>query len=352
MGLSDQERYAKVAYACDRVMKKWGEIKYKLYESNQKKWQPVVDEFWPAFMAGNGRDHGFCWFLGSSFTKETADEMYLGHLGMIGGVKSGDDDGIEKMQKERLAELKKEGDAVELKKYQDYLDFDNTRDFCKNKFAMSSNLATSHDTSAQEVHWALELWAEMEYTMYGILRYQDKFSDKFLLLQKHIARASGMCFHIFAQSDTCAKSYLLSRLGDKIITYDSEDLLNQLVVNQHLYHKIGSADRYDYQELLGMWKTFQFQQPSLEERTLAFMVLIKREFDKSDLDRILKAVAQWKLPKKKAFLKLLTNVLSKAAKAKEAAKVDDVERWWKQQHCDLTEQSTWNLPYPNKDKKK
>ncbi len=348
MGLSNEERFAKIAFGINRINSKWEDTKEKIYKDNISIWQPLVNGFWPAFLNSKAGAGGFNWFLGTTMLTENASRLYLPHLAMIHTTEDKskylDSLNNHEAQQKRIKELEAVGDKQTLEKYKNWVEFSRVHELAKNKGSIPFNL--HHSDTQHEESWVMTLWVELEYLQYAINRYDDEFEKKLKPLSDHIAQVIGVCFDKMQRSPDFAASYLLHQIWNAVITSDDEDPLNKLIVTKYLYHQLQCASKYDVQHLKNTWTRIQFTKPTLETRLFLCIDLLAPKLDIPNAADIFNTVKRWNIKNKKQVLKKLDILLEQAVKDKKQKTQDTTERYWKQKYCELTEKSAHNLPYP------
>ena len=348
MGLSNEERFVKIAYAIRRINNKWERVKERVYETDAISWQALVDGFWPAFLQG-GTGGGFSWIFGSTLISDYASGTYLPHIAMASHNEQSEEERDDEMSKEAIRRFKEDNDEDGLKRYKNWLSYYSTYKCARKKVTMPGNLHDGDCAAANS--WVLELWVEMEYILYALCRYKDEFSAQLKTLHDHVSKVMGVCFDKFATDEVFLKSYLLHQLGEKLITIEENDALNRVIVQDHLYHSIRCASRYDKKELLDLWRSIQFTKPTVEKRLDILLYLINTNgIDATQSKKLLAEIGKMQLTDKPKRLRKIKKQLAAGAKAYEKREEQYRTGRWKEQYCHITEKSAYDLPYPFADK--
>jgi hypothetical protein len=286
MGLSNEERYAKIYCVIERLNdladRAVGngncvcrldpyDIKYGVAGRILK----LIDQLWPTFL-GRTRNSAH-WFSGSESSGDTAS--------VTGGVISTafylvDKSDLGKPDENTMEALEK-GLPEEVREQHQWL----------NEYWPDSAVQLL-DKNKPEEHFIWEAYCWCETYFYAANRYEDDMAQGLADTTAIICRIVGLCFKAFSDNSLYLRAWMAKTLLDKIVTYDENDLVTNWLREQAAHHDI-RADYYDgdlYEDFRKYRPYYGHSLPLMVRMELAFRFLGRRFHYDHEHKQLLKMV--------------------------------------------------------------
>lgn len=219
MGLSNEERYSKMTFACHNLYQLRTSFKDQYGFENL---YDLLNKVWPSLL--NNYSNNSLWFLGTDFEDERPNsensawtvalgsELYALNREVSGGI---DLDGIELIEDDlRMIDFVYRSDAYDYEKL--------------------AKLA--------------EVYQWTEAAFYGLRRYRDDFEAEFSKLNDVLSNIQGECFKHFTENDVFTKAFLARGCVMKLIHSDPK--IREYCEKKYWHHAFSTSSRLDKEDLL------------------------------------------------------------------------------------------------------
>lgn len=245
MGLSNQERYKKIAWAIHNIEQ---ELKYlkDTYESSEIK--KYSGKLWPAFLNESG--NSAFWITGGSFDSD--------HLEGCDLISTAFEAHMEKLLNEKN---KQKGEFV----------WESKEDYLERSIRMENLI--SGDGAARKI---VIIWKHIEAFLYAVNRYHDEMSQSLTPIKNIISNMQGDLFTIFSRDDRYFKAYLMNRILEKCVNiYDDEDIIAKTIRDGNFHHHFHVDEYTDGASLMDMWTKIQFQSEQEIETNTKILYVVR-----------------------------------------------------------------------------
>lgn len=243
MGLSNEERYTKIAHGVNRIYKLSDHI-----DNCNNKLKKLSENIWYEFL--KNESNGAFWLTGSSLAND-----YLSGENLISVA-------FDSHRPEKNNPLKIEINSDFLKSYETISDMCSIINLLKNR----------------SKHAILEIFLNTEFVSYALCRYKDEFSCRYEGLNRLIRKIQGECFAIFEADREFTQAWMVASLIDKIFTMDDKDIVNQWWIRHNLHHDI-RFEWKDYENHFKLFKNHQFKKMSVQDRIDLTLELIDSKYE-------------------------------------------------------------------------
>lgn len=254
MGLSNQERFAKIAYSISGIKNQSTKLKN---DYRYARLRNLCDQLWVSFL-GARKNCGF-WIFGGGFDCSYFEGDSLLGLAMKEHV----------VRDEEMPPIK-EGKDVS---YKDSLE-------CMETIDNMLRITTLSDDS--EISAIIEINQWIENSVYALNRYEDEFSKELREFNKVICDIQGELFEIFSSNSDFYKVWLLKNIINKCVNiYSREDFVAKWVRAQNMHHDFRMSSKHDLAELQEVWFNLQPKKSldiSAETRLLILMAIAGRSY--------------------------------------------------------------------------
>jgi hypothetical protein len=315
MGLSDEERYAKIVHSVARMTAHGEKLNPKTDIRETKKLKELVGQAWYCFLGGES--DGAFWLLGSDLASDHLNAQSLAAVAFNCHVKHGDSKTWDELEAEGLA---KQPD--ERAKYLKYLEI--ARDF--------TSMERLHEGFKGDV---LMIYLETQCIAYAMCRYHDDFMKRLKDLNFLIRGIQGECFKLMRDDKEYAQAWMVHNLCDNILTYDDTDVVNQWWQKRCNHHDI-KVHWSQFDEIYTAYKKYQWKDLTVQERLDLTLMLIGNKYGEFEHQHkqfleMVKAYNADKKNKVKLNVKALENHWKKTSNARKEEKEKPYER-----HCEFT----------------
>lgn len=311
MGLSNEERYAKMVWGVRGIVSLQKDLLEDRYETG--KLPELADKLWYALLGKVS--NGAYWLMGGALADDHIKPSLIGVAFANHQPRKRHDWGFDDIDED------KKTDAMRYFEWHRY-----AKD---NQLSMAALLNKGYNGKARAAVAKIFLWTEA--IAYGLCRYHDDFMNSFEEFNCLLRKIQGECFDIMQRDSSYCHAWMVEKLCDKLVTYDENDFVNKLWHKEHLQHKV-SLEFKQFEERFHMFRKAQFRQLTVPERfELTLELVDDSAFEHSAA--MIKAVEEYN---QTAEVKLngekLTERLKKAAESKEEKKKE-----FHSQSCELTE---------------
>jgi hypothetical protein len=242
MGLSNEERYAKMVHSINYITDLSETLK------DTQKLKKLCERLWYEFLKRDS--DGLFWFSGSDLSN---DHMKGGLLGVA-----------------FCCHVPLRGSTMDERRKEDrYYDHYKT---LSGFFDMDRLLSA-------EKRAVLLIYVHTQNIAYALCRYRDEFMEQYEDLNFVMRTIQGECFKLFKEDREYAYAWMLHHLCDKIYTIDEKDIVNQWWTkdcNSHHIHL--DFDKYD--AVFDAFKKYQFKKMTAQERIDVTFMLIGKQYGK------------------------------------------------------------------------
>lgn len=301
MGLSNEERYAKVVHSVCHIT----DLSEELKERDVQKLKKLVERLWYEFLKRDS--DGLFWICGSDLSN---DHLKGGLLGVAFCYHVKHDTTMAFGNKI----VRKED------KYYDY-------------YKILSDFFDMDRLLNAEKRAVLLIHVHTQNISYALCRYRDEFLKQYEDLNFVIRTIQGECFKLFKEDREYAYAWMLHHLCDKIYTQEEKDIVNQWWTkdcNSHHIHL--DFDKYD--AVFDAFKKYQFKKMTVQDRIDVTFMLIGKQYGKykHQHDKFLEMVAAYN---KKHKVKINVATIEEAFQKGQEAKKEDKKKPY-ERSCEFT----------------
>ncbi len=348
MGLSDEERYAKVYCVIERLtemaarVRGEGELVNQIDNHDIKygtvgRLVKLIEQLWPAFL-GRTSNSGH-WLFGSESSGDTGSGVGLITMAFYVLDKS-ELTGAEPSPLSLEAVPEEHRDRIEW--IQEY---------------WPDNAVTLLDKNKHAEHFVWEAFCWCETYFYAANRYSDKVQAGLKDTTAIICKISGLCFKEFSNNITYLRAWMAKTLLEKVVSYDEDDLVVKWLRAQCAHHDI-RADYYDgdlYADFRRYRPYYSRSLPVMERMEIAFRFLGRRFHYEHEHKQLLKFAAEAKRAGAKVNIPRIRQMIARCKKLRDEYQKEERERPY-EAYCWITHDTVvhkeWEDDHPPKKKKK
>lgn len=302
MGLSDEERFAKIAHTINGMVSCTVEYRERLQHTKDTSYLglvALVDQLWPTFLSKSGNS-GY-WLFGGSMSTNHLDSMSLVGVAFRTAL---------------------DGELHSDDRPQDHEDELSGDD--KVRMLLDQYQVSEAKLLPYEENYVLTVYQWTEQYFYAANRYQDDFAAGLQDLSGVMAKIQGYCFDVFSHNSNFVKAYCLVRVTEAAVGHNP-DLVTRWWTNEYLWHGV-ELNNLDTEDVLKLFKESQTKKWTVSERLWVVAQLLGGYFgltSKHHQDRLKQAVQTWNESQTDDQLKVpdeLPTRMFDHAKACEAAK--------------------------------
>lgn len=250
MGLSNEERYNKIAWAIDHITNLVEKLDDKYTTTKLK---GMVERLWYEFLKNDS--NGVYWFIGGTLHDDRIHRESL--------IAPAFECHVPKKQDDWLAE-RREKDGY----------FDHYKWVKDNAISMEALL---NHTSEPYRGAVLMTYLHTEAIAYALCRYHDDFMDRYESLNVLLRQMQGECFKFFKMDRTFTHAWMVHNLCDRVITMQEEDLVNKWWQKHCLHHEV-KLEFDDYDAAFELFKKHQFRDLSIQDRIDITLALVSERY--------------------------------------------------------------------------
>jgi len=268
MGLSDEERYSGIAYVVDELssLKPFRQYEFEAFN-------PILQSLWLAFLGESS--NGTHWLLGSDSHQNKLDGLGLFSAAMMRAKSELLEDVVfQKDDQDDDGEDDEEDDPSDAwLKYQ--------KEFAPDALKFLSDQRDNSAIRPNEDRDVFFIYRMTENYFYRANRYPDEFAEKLRPLTDKMCQLQGLCYHAFSTNPVFLKAWMAGNIFEKILTYDSKDMVNQWFKKYCLHHYV-SLDNLDNQFIWDTFKQYQKENPNLQSRFEVVLKFVGRQYHYKD----------------------------------------------------------------------
>lgn len=269
MGLSNNERFEKIAYSITNILAQAENLKDDYLYSKIK---ILIDDLWPNFL-GKSVNRAF-WITGGGFDSQSFSEGSLLCLA------------FKEQMPQKEDSLDNEDEEGEY------------NDSFKAMKVVDSMLKITTLANNQELAAIIEIHKWIENLTYALCRYDDDFSKNLWPLNKIVRKIQGELFDIIRGNSDFYRAWLLANIVDKCVNvYDKNDFVAKWVRKQNIHHdlRLMGNQEHKLEELQEVY--FDLQPKNTEEigvkkRLFILLALCGRRYEYDHQFKELKEMAE------------------------------------------------------------
>lgn len=311
MGLSNEERNENLVHLTNSLTK----LGQKLKENS--KVTALTQKLWPALL--RRKTNSSYWILGGEIHENTISNSSLFGIALL----------------THKPEEKDEDNIFPQENYSS---------FAKDWLGVTQILQDQNPELAN----IYKIYSLVESATYSLRRYDDEFKNDLVEYDDIICHIQGACFNIFKKDSLILDAWLQNRIIEKILRYNSNDIVNTWWKTQHIHHSMRLHQNHlahiPTETLLEIYKDIQFVTPTVNERILLTIQLSGPRWHYKHQHRA--AIALFKEHNKthrkkdeKIDIKTVEAGAEKASNLHDEIEKDTSSRYRSQKYCSLTEQS-------------
>lgn len=307
MGLSNEERYAKMVHSVSHITGLAEDLgTERCYPRDTNKLKKLCERLWYEFL--KQESDGLFWIMGSDLS---SDHLKGGLLGVAFCCHSEHGTTMEDLIDERRKEDKYFDSYKTLSAF-----FDIDRLLSKEKRAV------------------MLIYAHTQNIAYAMCRYRDEFMKSYEDLNFVMRTIQGECFDHFKEDKDYSHAWMLHHLCDKIYTIDEKDIVNQWWTKHCNSHDIHLEDN-QFKTVFDTFKKYQFKKMTVQERIDASLVLMGKRYGqyKHQHDEFMKMVEDYNKKHKKN--KIDTKPIEEAFALGQKAEKDEKNKPY-ERNCEFT----------------
>lgn len=269
MGLSNNERFEKIAYSITNILAQAENLKDDYLYSKIK---ILIDDLWPNFL-GKSANRTF-WITGGGFDSRSFSEGSLLCLAF----------------KEQISQK------------EDYSDNEDEEGEYNDSFkamkVVDNMLKITTLANNQELAAIIEIHQWIENLTYALCRYDDDFSKNLWPLNKIVRKIQGELFDIIRGNSDFYRAWLLANIVDKCVNvYDKNDFVAKWVRKQNIHHdlRLMGNQEHKLEELQEVYFDLQpknTEEIGVEKRLFILLVLCGRRYEYDHQFKELKEMAE------------------------------------------------------------
>jgi hypothetical protein len=253
MGLSNNERFGKIAYSITNILTQAEKLKD---DYSYSKLKVLIDELWPAFLGKNS--NRLFWITGGGFDCRSFSEGSLLCLAFKENAPNTEDDD----------EPEEEGD---------YCDTRKSRKITDEMLGIATLINDGERAAIVEINQ----W--IENLTYALGRYHDDFMENLWPLNKIVRKIQGCLFDIIRGDKDFYRAWLLANIVDKCVNVWGDDIVSKWVRKQNVHHdlRLMSWSEHKLEDLQAVYfelQPFYTGQISTEKRLFILLCLCGRRF--------------------------------------------------------------------------
>ena len=236
MGLSDQERRSRIAYAIDLMVEKAEKLPdFRHHELGGRLVKQLCQQLWFEYTGHKG--NAMHWLVGSGTDNAiSSDASSLWSIALVGLFETArkEDSWLDESHQQRVAEYWALPPEEQLRKLNLEKERQEMQAVAIPALLRRMACADPHDGGLALI---FEIYAASEELVYVLRRYQDELLKEFDGLHRLVARIQGACFSVFKKRSVYAHCYLLHQILGRNL------LLKVPTPHRHLAIHFGWAGR-------------------------------------------------------------------------------------------------------------
>jgi len=268
MGLSNNERFEKIAYSITNIVSQTRNLKDDYTYSRLKN---LVEELWPAFLGKSS--NSLFWITGGGFDVSHFSENSLLCLAFKENQPREDEDSIYGQDEDGV----KYNDSIESRK-------------TVGKMLKLETLINDRElASVVEIHQ----WAEN--LSYALCRYDDSFSKNLWPLNKIVRKIQGELFDIIRGDSNFYRAWLLTNIVKKCVNLWDDDVVSKWIRHQNVQHnlRLMNSREHKLEDLQAVYFDLQphyVRDVPIEKRMFILLALCGRRYH---YDHEFKQLKKW-----------------------------------------------------------